>query len=144
MPASKNTELVADRFVSDPVSQDALDGLSQVADEMGGPYQPPEGTEGAVGFTHFDAPSSEDNTIVILLAKENMGELPIQTLVRIKSLEDKRDYLATIVSGPFAEPDGLKADSSIVIATTVQGKIFLPRYHGRAFAEIHRGNSGLA
>ena len=28
------------------------------------------------------------------------------------------------------------ADSSIVVATTVQGKIFLPRYHGRAFIQI--------
>src|SRR5207302_4119359 len=83
-----------------------------------------------------DAPSSEDNTIVVLLAKENMGDLPIQTIVRIKSLEDKRDYLGTVVSGPFAEPDGLRADSSIVVATTVQGRIFLPRYHGRAFVQI--------
>jgi len=136
MPESPNNAVLPEEFVSQPVSQKALDGMSRVADEVGGPYRPPEGTEGAVGFTHFDAPSSEDNTIVVLLAKENMGDLPIQTIVRIKSLEDKRDYLGTVVSGPFAEPDGLKADSSIVVATTVQGKIFLPRYHGRAFVQI--------
>src|SRR5205807_6381371 len=79
---------------------------------------------------------SEDNAVVVLLAQENMGDLPAQTLVRIKSLEDKRDYLGIVVAGPFAEPDGLRADSPIVVATTVQGKIFLPRYHGRAFVEI--------
>src|SRR6266478_979062 len=33
-------------------------------------------------------------------------------------------------------PHQIAADSPIVVATTVQGKIFLPRYHGRAFVEI--------
>lgn len=136
MPESHPDKVVPDQFVSQPVSQEALDAMTRVADEVGGPYRPPAEAEGAVGFTHFDAPSSEDNTIVVLLAKENMGDLPIQTIVRIKSLEDKRDYLGTVVSGPFAEPDGLKADSSIIVATTVQGKIFLPRYHGRAFIQL--------
>lgn len=125
-----------DEFEPEPVGADALDRLEDVAEEMGGPYLTPPGTEGAVGFTHFDTPSSEDNAVVVLLAKENMGDLPAQTLVRIKSLEDKRDYLGIVVAGPFAEPDGLRADSSIVVATTVQGKIFLPRYHGRAFVQI--------
>ena len=125
-----------DEFEPQPVAEDALDRLAEVANEVGGPYQSPPGTDGAVGFTHFDTPSSEDNSVVVLLAKENMGDLPAQTLVRIKSLEDKRDYLGIVVAGPFAEPDGLRADSSIVVATTVQGKIFLPRYHGRAFIQI--------
>ncbi len=125
-----------DEFQPQPVAADALGRLEDVAEEMGGPYQTPPGTEGAVGFTHFDTPSSEDNAVVVLLAKENMGDLPAQTIVRIKSLEDKRDYLGIVVGGPFAEPDGLRADSSIVVATTVQGKIFLPRYHGRAFLQI--------
>src|SRR5262249_35771825 len=67
-------------------------------------------------------------------------QLPSQTLVRINSFDDKGDiehsYLGVVSAGPFAEPDGLRADSPIVVATTVQGKIFLPRYHGRAFVEI--------
>jgi uncharacterized protein len=128
--------LDAEDFQPQSVASSTLERLDEVAEEVGGPYQPPAGSEGAVGFTHFDAPSSEDNTVVILLAKENMGDLPSQTLVRIKSLEDKHDYLGIVVAGPFAEPDGLRADSSIVVATTVQGKIFLPRYHGRAFVQI--------
>jgi DNA helicase HerA-like ATPase len=142
MPDKPNAAVIADEFVAQPVSQRAFDELNHVADEVGGPYRPPEGTEGAVGFTHFDAPASEDNTVVVLLAKEQMETLPSQSLVRIRSLPNKeeksqqRDYLGVVVSGPFAEPDGLRADSSIIVTTTVQGKIFLPRYHGRAFVEI--------
>ncbi|HWG46949.1 MAG TPA: ATP-binding protein [Gemmataceae bacterium] len=123
-------------FQPQSVAIEALDEFDEVAGEVGGAFQSPPETTGAVGYTHFDAPNSEDNTVVILLAKESMADLPSQTLVRIKSLEDKHSYLGVVVAGPFAEPDGLRADSSIVVATTVQGKIFLPRYHGRAFVEI--------
>lgn len=127
-------------FEPRPVSIDALRGLSSVAEEVGGAYKPLPGTGGAVGFTHFDTPSSEDNSVIVLLTKENMDQLPSQALVRINSLKDDgaldRTYLGTVVAGPFAEPDGLRADSPIVVATTVQGKIFLPRYHGRAYVQI--------
>lgn len=127
---------IADDFHAQPVSNQTLEQLEEVAEDVGGPYQAPPGTEGAVGFTHFDAPSSEDNSIVVLLAKESMDKLPSQTLISIKSIEDKKGYLGIVVAGPFAEPDGLRADSSIVVATTVQGKLFLPRYHGRAYVQI--------
>jgi hypothetical protein len=119
----------ADDFQPQPVPGHALDRLDDVAEELGGPYQPPAGAEGAVGFTHFDTPASEDNTVVVLLTKEKMEEVPSQALVRIRSLPNEReglpqrDYLGIVVAGPFAEPDGLRADSSIVIATTVQGRI---------------------
>lgn len=136
--AKKAIESVVEsgEFRPQPVAVDALERLDDVAEEMGGAYESPPETQGAVAYTHFDAPNSEDNSVVILLAKENMGDLPSQTLVRIKSLEDKHDYLGVVVAGPFAEPDGLRADSSIVVATTVQGKIFLPRYHGRAYVQL--------
>src|SRR5204863_7291536 len=78
--------------------------------------------------------------VSILLTKECMDKLPSQALVRIKSLDDDgsidRCYLATVTAGPFAEPDGLRADSPIVVTTTVQGRILLPRYHGRALVQI--------
>ena len=118
----------------------ALDNLRLAGEEVGGAYVPLAGTEGAVAFTHFDSPSSQDHQLTILLTKEKMDQLPSQTLVRINSLDDKgnveHSYLGVVSAGPFAEPDGLRADSPIVVATTVQGKIFLPRYHGRAFVEI--------
>jgi DNA helicase HerA-like ATPase len=122
------------------VSPETLDGLEDVANEVGGAYQSQPEAEGAVAFTHFDSPSSADNAVTVLLTKENMDKLPSQSLVRIKSLKDDgsidRCYIAVVVAGPFAEPDGLRADSPIVVTTTVQGKIFLPRYHGRALIEI--------
>ena len=122
------------------VSADTLASLTAVAEEVGGPYKPRPGTEGAVAYTHFDTPSSEDNAITILLTKEHMNQLPSQTLVRIKSLNDDntldRTYLGTVVAGPFAEPDGFRPDSPLMVTTTVQGGIFLPRYHGRAYVQI--------
>src|SRR5438552_13226258 len=128
------------QFTPRPVSSEALRGLEETAEEVGGAYTPQPEAEGAVAFTHFDSPSSEDNAVTILLTKENMDKLPSQALVRIKSLKDDgsvdRCYLAVVVAGPFAEPDGLRADSPIVVTTTVQGKIFLPRYHGRALIDI--------
>lgn len=123
-----------------PVPPQALARLAAAAQEVGGAYQPLPGTEHAVAFTHFDTPSSEDNTVTILLTKENMDRLPSQALVRINSLteggEVERTYIGTVVAGPFAEPDGLRADSPMVVITTVQGRIFLPRYHGRAAVHI--------
>jgi DNA helicase HerA-like ATPase len=129
-------------FRPEPVAAHALERIEEVAEEVGGPYAVPPGTEGAVGFTHFDTPASEDSTVVVLLAKENMEKLPSQAIVEIRSLPNEREgvpgrkYLGAVIAGPFAEPDGLRADSSIVVATTVQGRIFLPRYHGRAFVQL--------
>jgi hypothetical protein len=122
------------------VPSDALTRLTAVAEEVGGAYRPQPGIEGAAAFTHFDTPSSEDNAVTILLTREHMDRLPSQTLVRIKSLRDDgaldRTYLGTVVAGPFAEPDGFRTDSSLIVTTTVQGRIFLPRYHGRAYVQI--------
>jgi hypothetical protein len=123
-----------------PVSGDPLKEFAESAEQVGGAYKPVPGTEGAVAFTHFDTASSEDNSITVLLTRENMDRLPSQALVRINSLREdgslERSYLGAVVAGPFAEPDGLRADSPIVVTTTVQGKIFLPRYHGRAYVQI--------
>ena len=139
-PAPTASIASQEEFDAHPVSPQALARLAAAAQEVGGAYKPLPGTEHAVAFTHFDSPSSEDNTVTILLTKENMDRLPSQTLVRINSLTDggtvDRTYIGTVVAGPFAEPDGLRADSPVVVITTVQGKIFLPRYHGRAAVHI--------
>lgn len=139
-PQSVPTVDGAEKFVPREVSAAARREIDHVAEEVGHSYTPMAEAEGACAFTHFDSLSSEDHTLTILLTKENMEKLPSQALVRIKSLKDDgkidRCYLAVIVSGPFAEPDGLRSDSPIVVTTTVQGKIFLPRYHGRASVQI--------
>lgn len=118
------------------VSSETMEGIDAVAEEVGAEYTSLPEHEGAIAFTHFDTPSSEDHRITVLLTKENMASMPLQSLVRIKSLEDSRSYIGSVTAGPFAEPDGLRADSPIVVTTTVKGKIFLPRYHGRAYVSI--------
>src|SRR5262249_40121457 len=60
---------------------------------------------------------------------------PIQALVRIAS-RDGRTYLGAVAEGPFAEPDGLRADATPLVVTTVKGGLLMPQYHGRAQIEI--------
>ena len=99
-------------------------------------FQGGEEFEGAVGRTMFDTPAARDNTVTVLLPPDQIGNVPAQSLVRIRSRAkehggDGRQYLGAVVQGPFAEPDGLKADAPIVVTTTVRGTMFIPRYHGR-------------
>jgi DNA helicase HerA-like ATPase len=92
----------------------------------------------AVGFTHFDTSSSEDNVITVLLARDDLNSLASQTLVRIKSRDDGRSYLGVVVSGPFSEPDAVPPNSSMAIGVVVQGKKvhYTFDYHGRCEVEI--------
>src|SRR5262245_43980118 len=91
----------------------------------------------AVGFTHFDTSSSEDNLLTILLSRDDLNQLASQTLVRIKSREDKRSYLGLVVQGPFSEPDAVPANSTMAVGVVVQGKKvqYTFDYHGRCAVE---------
>lgn len=107
----------------------------------GGEWQEGEEFTGAVGRTMFDTPASKDNTVTVLLPTDQISKVPSQSLVRIKSRPidkggDGRQYLGAVVEGPFAEPDGLRADAPLVVTTTVRGATFMPRYHGRVQVEI--------
>ncbi|WP_093520322.1 ATP-binding protein [Stigmatella erecta] len=120
-------------------SEEDLDTFTELraqADEAAAELDPE--LEKAVGFTHFDSASSEDNLITVLMTREDLHKLPSQTLVRVKSLEDKRSYLGVIVRGPFSEPDAVAANSSIAVGVVVQGKklSYTFDYHGRAELEI--------
>lgn len=121
----------------------ALD-LSATLDEelalAGEPYED-DHVDGEVGRTMYDTPSSKDHTVTVLMPREQIGKMPLQSLVRILSRSqakggDGRVYLGAVVQGPFAEPDGLRADAPIVVTTTVRGGMFMPRYHGRVQVEI--------
>jgi hypothetical protein len=92
----------------------------------------------AVGFTHFDTASSEDNRITVLMQRDDLPNLASQTLVRIKSREDNRSYLGVVVCGPFAEPDAVPPNSTMAVGIVVQGKKlqFTFDYHGRVEVEI--------
>lgn len=111
----------------------AIDGDSQAA---GGPWTMPDAYVGSIGSTMFDLPTSKDDSVTVLLAPQNIDVLPGQALVRIESRGDERTYLGAVIEGPFAEPDGLKADSTPMVVATVQGGLLLPRFHGRAQVEI--------
>lgn len=102
----------------------------------GGAWEVPEDERDAVGKTMFDGPGSVDNSVTVLLPRDHLEELPSQALARIVSKPDLREYLGVVVAGPFAEPDGLRADAPIVVTTTVHGGIFMPRYHGRVQLEL--------
>lgn len=118
-----------------------LDKLDEEIDLAGGEWDEDEAFIGSIGRTMYDLPTSKDNTVTVLLSAENIGKLPSQSLVRIKSRSkdrggDGRQYIGAVVQGPFAEPDGLRADAPLVVTTTVRGAHFMPRYHGRVQVEI--------
>ncbi len=114
------------------VPEEALTAISGAAVAGGGEWEEPADYKGSIGRTMFDTPSSDDGTVTVLMAADNISAVPRQSLVRIKSGRDGRTYLGAIVAGPFAEPDGLRADAPVLVAVTVRGGILLPKHHGRA------------
>lgn len=119
-----------------PVPDDVLESLDREIAEAGREWSEPAEYAGAVGRTMFDLPSSEDHTVTVLLPGEEISAIPSQSLVRVHSVRDGRIYRGIVVKGPFAEPDGLRGDSPLVITTAVRGGIFMPRYHGRVQVEL--------
>lgn len=115
---------------------DVMEQLAKDTAEAGGEWSEPPAYADAVGRTMFDLPNSEDNTVTVLLPKDDIHAAPSQALVRIRSVTDDRRYLGIVVKGPFAEPDGLRGDAPIMITTAVRGGIFIPRYHGRVQVEL--------
>ncbi|MCS6865854.1 MAG: ATP-binding protein [Gemmataceae bacterium] len=87
--------------------------------------------DGAVGVTMFDLPGSDDLNVTVLLSRESLQRAPSQSLVRICSRSDQRNYLGVVTAGPFAEPDGIRADSDILKAVATHRSDYLPPYHGR-------------
>ncbi len=112
---------------------DSLARLEEDREAAGGAYTPPQ--DGRVGCTMFDTPASNDDTVAVLLPRAHLGRLPSQAGVRIVS-SDGRSYLGVVVAGPFALPDGLRADAAPIVATAIRGGFFLPEYHGLVEVEI--------
>jgi hypothetical protein len=106
----------------------SVDSDSQMA---GGEFKVDEADAGSIGRTMFDTPSSKDGTITVLVPAGNIDILPSQALVRVESRKDNRTYLGAVVEGPFAEPDGIRADSTPMVVSTVQGGLLMPKHHGR-------------
>lgn len=119
-----------------PLPPDVTEALGGFAAQLGGPYEPSVEYAGSVGRTMFDLPSSEDNTVTVLLPHKDLGALPSQALLRITSVPDGRSYVGVVVGGPFAEPDGLRGDAAVIVTTTVNGATFVPNFHGRVQVEL--------
>lgn len=130
--------------VSTTLIEDSENGFDLLDDEIelaGGEWEESEDARDSIGRVMYDTSAAKDNTVTVLLPSDNIGKIPSQSLVRIKSRlpengGDGRNYLGIVVQGPFAEPDGLRADAPIVVTTTVRGTQFTPRYHGRVQIEI--------
>lgn len=97
----------------------------------GGPVAADPEAVGAIGRTTFDSPGSTDLGVTVLLNRERAQTAAAQALVRIKSRPDGRAYLGVVTAGPFAEPDGLRADSSLLVALGTHDGAFVPPFHGR-------------
>lgn len=123
------------------LSGDFSDNLDEEIDLAGGAFIEPAEFEGSIGRTMYDSQTARDNTVTVLLPREHMGSAPSQSLIRIKSRPkemggDGRVYVGVVVQGPFADPDGLRADAPIIVTSTVRGTQFTPRFHGRVQVEI--------
>ncbi len=118
-----------------PVPELVLQNMNAEISAAGGELKEPPEYEGSLGRTMFDMPSSDDGTATVLLPRQHLEDLPRQSLVRVKST-DKRSYLGVVVRGPFAEPDGLRADSPMLVSVAVNGALMTPKYHGRVQVEI--------
>lgn len=134
-PRSAPDDKPIDRVIA-TLPAGTIDRIAADGEAVGGPWEEPDAYRGAVGRTMFDSPSSVDHAITVLLPRDQLSRVPSQSIVRIESVEDGRTYLGIVVKGPFAEPDGLRADTPLVVTTTVRGGIFMPKYHGRVGVEL--------
>src|ERR1700709_913629 len=113
-----------------------LDRLAADTAKAGGPITPHPDDIGAVGKTLFDLPGSTDLSVTVVVPKDRLHAAPAQSLVRIASRPDGRNYLGVVTAGPFAEPDGLRGDSPMLTAVATHGGDYLPPYHGRVQVTI--------
>ncbi len=82
--------------------EDALRRLNEQVEAAAGQVTLDPDREGAAGFTMFDSPGSEDNSVTVLLADGHIADLPSQSQSLVKS-KDGRRYLGSVTVGPFAE-----------------------------------------
>jgi len=115
--------------------------LEKEIERNGGEWAEDPNCKGADGMTMFDVPGSQDNLITVLLPKKNIRNICAHSLIEIRSRTkenggDGRVYRGIVVAGPFHEPDGIRADSPMMITTTINGAIFMPNFHGKVQIEL--------
>ena len=129
---SKKTETIT-IMMGQPVPENALSSMAEEIKKSGGEWVGNPEDQGAIGWTAFDSPSSDDGTITVLLPKDTILELTSPIISSNHESLGSSTYLGVIVEGPFAEPDGLKSlDAPVIVTATVRGRgnilnINLPR-----------------
>src|SRR6266849_2668153 len=113
-------------LIVNDIPESVTDDLRRSADQD----SPDWGIDDADGRTLFDTPQSEDGSIVVVFRQDRFSDWRTQSLAYIQSESDGRKYLAQVVSGPFAEPNGLPANSPLLRVTQVEKTLFTPPYHG--------------
>lgn len=131
----KNTEQ------NDYGQQDLNNLLEKEISNNGGESTEDPNCVGADGMTMFDTPNSQDDLITVLLPKKNIRNVGAHSMVEIRSRSkenggDGRIYRGIVVAGPFHEPDGIRADSAMMVTTTIHGAIFMPNFHGKVQVEL--------
>src|SRR5947207_2063711 len=100
MPDTANLHAEPDNGRPDYEFADPPDDLLRQADEhialAGGELAPEPDRAGAIGATMFDLPGSEDNSVTVLLPRQQAQKAPSQALVRIISRGDGRRYLGIV------------------------------------------------
>jgi hypothetical protein len=86
----------------------AAQALAEEAERGGGPYAEAPEYKDSFGRTLFDGRSSEDGSVTVVFPADRVTDVPSQSLVRIVSVPDRREFLASVTSGPFCEPDAFR------------------------------------
>ena len=115
--------------------------LAATADEHGGAYEEPEAYRGSFARTMFDRPNAKDGTVTVLIPEDEIGNMPRQSLVKIRSYDRRAkkveaDYIAMVVAGPFSEPDAMNADAPTLKLPAVHRAVLTPKFHGIASVEV--------
>lgn len=123
------------------VPKSVIDDLETERDGDSGTWNPNDASDGR---TLFDTPQSEDGSIVVVFHQERFADWRTQALAHIESRDDGRTYLAQVIRGPFAEPNGLPPNSPLLRVTQVERTMFTPPYHGwvvvQILGEVKNGN----
>ncbi|MEN0072541.1 MAG: DUF87 domain-containing protein, partial [Propionicimonas sp.] len=112
-------------------SRAAVRSLIEASDRAGGAKKMPAVYEGSFGRTLYDTPGSTDGTVTVVMPPEAISNVTSQSLIRIQSYPDGRNYVGTVSAGPFYDPDGISAESVAMVISAVNGAIGMPGHHGR-------------
>ena len=108
------------------IPTDVVEDFSQGIPPTG---QIEDSDDDADGRTLFDSSQSEDATVLVVFRQDRFSAWRTQSLAHIES-NDGKTYLAQVVNGPFAEPNGLPSNSPLLRITQIERTMFTPPYHG--------------